>query len=190
MMAHMDLPAAGGMSGTLPDRQGELSEETTSTPWGALEDLRPDPPSVQRVMAVWSTFTDRHRDFVLHATRAMGSQLPAWHPLNPSSGSTAGLEMMDALIDAIERRRDPVALEQEWLKLGNAHSAAGLSDLDYRPLGHAVFHAAHSAFVDVWSTELGSAWVAYYVWVSAWVTHGSQGASAANGTSLDDSARA
>lgn len=182
----MDLSASGRVSGTLPERPGELSDVTPPTPWGALRDLRPDLSSVQRVMAVWSANTDRHRAFVLHATRAMGSQLSSWHPLNPASGSTAGLEMMDALIDAIERREDPVALEQGWLRLGNAHAAAGLSDLDYRPLGHAVFHAAHSAFLDVWSTELGSALVAYYVWVSAWVTHGSHLASGTDGSPFDD----
>jgi hypothetical protein len=146
----------------------------------ALRALRPDQASRSLVRTLWDASTDRHRDFVLHVLRSIQARLPSTHPLSPSSGSTAGLQVLDALIDGIESRHDPTALEQGWLNLGKTHAVTGLTALDYRPLGHAVFHSAHEIFTDSWSTELSSSWVAYYLWVSCWVTYGSWSASTTN----------
>lgn len=128
--------------------------------------------------STWGARVDRHRDFVLHVVHALQSHLPPDHPLSPSSGSTVGLEVVDALIDGIESHDDPDALEEGWLQLGRTHAEAGLTGLDYRPLGHAVFRSAHEVFAEGWSTELGSSWVVYYLWVSGWVRYGSWSASA------------
>jgi hypothetical protein len=134
---------------------------------------RPDPGSVRRVVHVWTSFGGRRRAFVLATMEAIGKDVPAHHPLHPASGSTAAVEVLDALIDAVEGRNAPAALEEGWLRLGAAHAAQGLQGLDYRYLGHAVFRATREVFSDVWSTELGSAWVTYYLWVEGWVTAGS-----------------
>ena len=173
-MAHTERPASTRPPSEPSAGRGEDVPVTPPSEWDALRALRPDAVCVRRVRAAWSAMPERHRRFVLQAVRDMDSLLPAAHPLTPSSGSTAGLEVLDALIDGVEARHDPAALEQAWLELGWAHAEAGLAGLDYRPLGHAVFRAAHEVFADVWSTALGSSWVAYYVWVSGWVAQGSR----------------
>lgn len=139
-------------------------------------DLRPDPDSARQVVHVWKAFGERRRAFVLATMKAVTACTPFGHPLHPDSGSTAALEMLDALIDAIEGHSDDTVLEDGWFQLGVAHASQGLPNLDYRHLGHAVLRAAHEVFSDVWSTELGSAWVTYYLWVERWVAAGSANA--------------
>jgi hypothetical protein len=136
-------------------------------------DLRPDPDSARRVAHVWKAFGGRRRAFVLATMKSVTASTPINHPLHPASGSTVALEMLDALIDAVEGHSDHAVLEEGWLQLGAAHASQGLQDLDYRHLGHAVLRAAHEVFSDMWSTELGSALVTYYLWVEKWVAAGS-----------------
>ncbi|HET9654144.1 MAG TPA: hypothetical protein VFP72_02240 [Kineosporiaceae bacterium] len=102
--------------------------------------------------------------------------LVALVPDAAAASAQAGLAVCDrvarAALAAATGERPVTEVAALLQQAGVDNFRDGFPAEQYLAVGHALLRAAHEAYPAQWSTELGSAWIAYFVWVRTHLLRG------------------
>jgi hypothetical protein len=142
--------------------------------------MRPDSRillSLQASCARFLAVPDEVTDVYLAAVEAV---TPQGHVLR--AAPELATDLRDLMLDAVVHSSDPDRTEAECQDFGGRCALAGVPDDTYDYAGRAVARTAREVVDDVWTSTVGSAWVAVHLWV---VSHLEAGAAEARRGNAD-----
>jgi hemoglobin-like flavoprotein len=140
------------------DRDGP---STTARPADEVLDAVRD--ACRRLYAVEDEFVRRFRD-------CLGQLVPELRHTTHDQGATIAEGLAHAVLWAGLTSDPPAVVELTFHNLGTEYARRGFPESGYHGAGHALLRAARDTQLGDWTSELSSAWVAFYAWLSSRLT--------------------
>jgi hemoglobin-like flavoprotein len=154
-MAHESAVSADGSASSPPDE-------------AVLEAVR---GTCQRLFAAEDAFVTSFRT-------SLAQLVPELQHMMPDQGTAVADGLARAVLWAALTTEPPQVVEETFRNVGMEYGRLGFPPGGYHGAGHALLRAARDAHRSDWSSELSSAWVAYYAWLAG---HLARGAARATG---------
>jgi hemoglobin-like flavoprotein len=133
---------------------------------------RPDTDVAHAVqVACQRLFADEAR-FVGAFHAALVPLVPGIMVTTQDGGQAVSEGLARAVLWAALTHDPPEVVEATLVGVGLEYGRQGFPDDGYHGVGHALLRAARETYSAEWSSELSSAWVAYYSWVGAYLSAG------------------
>ena len=111
-------------------------------------------------------------DFVASFRASLLHLVPELRNTTADQGSAVAESLARAILWAALTTERSEVIEETFRNVGAEHGRRGFPINGYHGAGHALLRAARNAQIGEWSSELSSAWVAYYSWLAAHLTEG------------------
>ncbi len=147
------------------------------TPRPAPEVARLVQLSCQRLFLVQAQFADTFH-------RRLDELAPSMHVLPPTRGTAMTAGLAHCVLWAALTQDPPDVVEATVQRVGADNHSQGFPDDAYQGIGHALLRGIRATLPVGWSSELSSAWVAYYLWLDAHLRAGADLARANDGDAL------
>jgi hemoglobin-like flavoprotein len=137
----------------------------------------PSPPDEAVCAAVRSTCLRLYAAetvFVASFRASLVDLVPELRRTTADHGSTVAENLARAVLWAALTTDRHEVVEETFQNVGAEHSRRGFPVAGYHGAGHALLRAARNAHLGDWTSELSSAWVAYYGWLAAHLAEGAR----------------
>lgn len=131
--------------------------------------------SCQRLFVVQAQFADTFH-------RMLDELAPSMHMLPPARGTAMTSGLAHCVLWAALTQDPPDVVEATVQRVGADNHSQGFPDDAYPGIGHALLRGIRATLPVGWSSELSSAWVAYYLWLDAHLRAGAELARASDGS--------
>lgn len=132
--------------------------------------------SCQRLFVVQSQFADSFHHM-------LDELAPSMHVLPPAQGTALTAGLAHCVLWAALTQDSPDVVEATVQRVGADNHQQGFPDDAFPGVGHALLRGVRATLPVGWSSELSSAWVAYYLWLDAHLRLGADLARSQEGTS-------